>query len=473
MKFSLMKSIMILVVISSIAICPTALAQEWVGLQNNMVEITYVPPSKPENKSIYELLKNRQVLEELSALLSPLQLPTKISAKMVECGATNLFYAPGEGLILCYEFPVYLAHMASGMTPPQGLTRRDLVVGTFVQAVLHEVGHAVFDMLQVPVFGRQDDAADQIAAFVMLNFGKDFARRNLLGVAYFMRAVNRPVPRSAFADDHGTFAQRYYNMLCIAYGGQPDTFKDLVQTGTLPEERASHCGHEYDQVKFAFTSTVWPHVDQDQLKKVQSIEWAKWEGDINAASRLLPFLGSVIIWSAIVVLLARAMSTSATEFIREMMTFGLKSFEGRLDRIHWWAYMLTASLVAFVLNYALASLEVDFASPRPLRLVHAVLIWAILVLLYYCYTVFVIKRLHDRNKHGWLVVFWLAPMILVAMIVAYPDFGVSPFFVWSYVLSFFLWVWIFIELGFRRGTRGENLYGPETRYSTIGTALAA
>ena len=49
---------------------------------------------------------------------------------------------------------------------------------------LHETGHAVFNMLQIPVLGREEDAADQFAAYLMLRLGKDEARRMILGSAY-------------------------------------------------------------------------------------------------------------------------------------------------------------------------------------------------------------------------------------------------------------------------------------------------
>ncbi|MFZ0840921.1 MAG: DUF4344 domain-containing metallopeptidase [Xanthobacteraceae bacterium] len=43
--------------------------------------------------------------------------------------------------------------------------------------VSHEMGHAVFDLSDVPLFGRPEDDADQFAAHVMIRIGKDDARR--------------------------------------------------------------------------------------------------------------------------------------------------------------------------------------------------------------------------------------------------------------------------------------------------------
>jgi hypothetical protein len=55
-----------------------------------------------------------------------------------------------------------------------------------------------------------------------------------------------------FADEHGTPAQRLYNLLCIAYGSDKGLFADDVEKGYLPESRAEICEGEYWQVEFAY-----------------------------------------------------------------------------------------------------------------------------------------------------------------------------------------------------------------------------
>lgn len=464
MKHLLTKPTIILVIVCSSVFPSIALAQQWAELHNSMIDIEYVVPTLPKNFPTYVAFRDYRALDELSAFLSPLRLPRRLKIKMKECFKANLYYDHDEGIILCYEFPKYLWRVASEISLPKGLTRRDVFVGTFVQATLHEVGHAVFDMLDIPVFGREEDAADQIAAFIMLNFGKEFAQHNLNGAARVFRAMNTPMSRTAFSDEHGTSAQRFYNTLCIAYGGEPDTFKNIVETGVLPKERASRCGREYDQVKFAFATTILPHIDQDLLKKVQSIEWAKWEGYIAEIERSGFVWGVVAIWFAVVVLFVMTTPTSPKQFIQEITSFGLRGFQGRLDINHWWAYMLTVSVVAYLFYYALMSFEVDFASPFSLRLIHAALGWVILVLLAYWSATFGIRRLHDRNKDSWLIIFWLAPLVFIGVIYAYPDAAENLWFACSWAISLLLWLWLLIEFGFRRGTRGDNRYGAETRY---------
>ena len=72
----------------------------------------------------------------------------------------------------------------------------------------------------------------------MLQFGTDTARKLLNGAAYFFEASDQTWTGSDFSDTRAPEAQRFYNYLCIAYGGDQQTFKDfVVPTGRQPTSR--------------------------------------------------------------------------------------------------------------------------------------------------------------------------------------------------------------------------------------------
>ena len=132
-------------------------------------------------------------------------------------------------------------------------------------------------MLRVPVLGREEDAADQVSAYLILNLGKAEARRLIGGVSYAHKteanAAMAPLAMTQFADAHGTPAQRFYNVLCIAFGADAQLFGDFVEKGHLPKERAEDCKDEYQQVANAYEKLIGPYVDHGLAKEVFDKTW--------------------------------------------------------------------------------------------------------------------------------------------------------------------------------------------------------
>lgn len=196
-------------------------------------------------------------------------------------------------------------------------------------------------------------------------------------------------------------------------------------------------------MEFAFSKTIWPHVDEELFKRVKSIKWASWEGNIEQTSHLtgtLVFLGIVVAWIAVIALLIAKVSSSGGQVFRQITAFGLAASHGRLDRIHWWAYTLSAGLIGVLLSFALGFFQVDFASPQPQRAAHALLVWTILVVQCYWQASFAARRLHDRNMHGWFALFWVAPWVLGMTIGAFPALAESSFLTLCYFLLCLLWI---------------------------------
>ena len=67
-----------------------------------------------------------------------------------------------------------------------------------------------------------------------------------------------PLTLEEFSDEHGTPAQRAYNVVCIACGADPKLFGDIVSKGYLLQKRAEGCGDEYEQIAEAFDTLIAP-----------------------------------------------------------------------------------------------------------------------------------------------------------------------------------------------------------------------
>ena len=244
-------------------------------LSTDQLRIQYVPPKNVAHESVYRLLREREVLEKFKEFFSPLRLPRSLLLKTEGCdGVSNAWYE-NDIVTICYEYLDEILKFAPQQTTPAGVTRTDAILGPTLDIVFHEIGHAVFHYLSIPVLGREEDAADQFSAYFLLKFAKDDARRLILGVAYGFHheALRTTLSKSQFAGEHGLPIQRFYNILCVAYGADPKVFADLVAKQYLPKERAEICGMEYEQLTLAMTKLVLPYVDETLAKAVQAKRW--------------------------------------------------------------------------------------------------------------------------------------------------------------------------------------------------------
>jgi hypothetical protein len=242
-------------------------------LRNDQIDISYVAPRNTAFRPLYDRYKNRQVLEELRAFMAPLTLTRRVLVKIDQCGRMNAVFQPGGGVTICYEYLAQIDKLAPADKTALGVSREMAIAGAFIQAALFEMSRVVFDVLQIPVWGREADAADKLAGFIMLQFGKDVALTTLKGTAHFFEASDRTWTGSDFSDVQSTEAQRYYNYLCIAHGGpSSEAFRPFLQEIKFLElSRAKRCTQEYADLRWAFQKTIMPHVDQDLMERVQKM----------------------------------------------------------------------------------------------------------------------------------------------------------------------------------------------------------
>jgi hypothetical protein len=195
---------------------------------------------------------------------------------MQQCDAINSFYVD-RTLTICYELVAWLEKVAPATVTPDGfITRQAAITGGVVGTMLHESGHMMFDMFNVPVFGREEDAADETASFLAMQFNKDVERMLIKGIVYQWAVQKDPeasAPMSVYSDEHGTASQRMYNSLCLAYGGDPQTFQEFIDKGYLPKARAANCANDFSLVKFAFETTIFPFIDADLMARVKQTQW--------------------------------------------------------------------------------------------------------------------------------------------------------------------------------------------------------
>ena len=250
--------------------------------RSSRVSIEYVAPQNFELKDLYGRLRDGHALEEIQEILSPFRYPDELVIKTMECGKINSWYRRENSkptVTICYEFLKHILESLPQGTTAAGVTPDDATIRQFLWVTLHEVGHATFDIFGVPIFGHPEDAADNFATYILLQFGKGQARRFIGGAAWAWRAYlgdykKNPVVQlriANFASDHGLPQERFYNLLCLAFGADPVQFSDL--NDFLPSARSSNCKFEYQTMVYAFRKEIRPHIDMEMAKRILDTSW--------------------------------------------------------------------------------------------------------------------------------------------------------------------------------------------------------
>jgi hypothetical protein len=256
----------------------------------SMIKVEYKAPTDKKLEPIYQRLKGRAVLERMQAFLSPLRLPQPLNIITAQCGGQiELPYQSDAPVTICYEYVALIEQAApAGIgTVGQAIVTHDIaLVGPFVQFTLRNVARHLIDMLELPVWGNAEDAADSLAAFIMLEVSPQVAQKTIFGTAYFFaKTIQSEKLDLAAVRPH--IAQRYFNLLCIAVGSDLVRYSVFLpvdrQEGPvdLPKNRIGHClqlaapeHNEYNQIKYAFHQLIRDkHVDLPLLKQVRTIEW--------------------------------------------------------------------------------------------------------------------------------------------------------------------------------------------------------
>jgi hypothetical protein len=160
-------------------------------------------------------------------------------------------------LLAIVGLPALTANSAQAFEMPKDEAAAQFVSSNVVATLYHELGHGLIDVLQLPVLGREEDAADSLSALLTHEiWDEDSATQIIYDTAYAYSAYAQEADQGgwelAYADTHSLDLQRYYNLVCQFYGADPEVRQDVADELELPAERAEGCADE-----FALMSESW------------------------------------------------------------------------------------------------------------------------------------------------------------------------------------------------------------------------
>lgn len=158
------------------------------------------------------------------------------------------------------------------LTEAQKGETNEFVLGTVTGVMLHEIGHLLVDQLELPILGREEDAADTIATLVLLNQedGEDDekASRYLDSVAtnWFLWGMGEygAIQDERMFDSHSLARQRAFATICMMHGSGKAVFAERAERHGLSADRQYRCGIEYEEAEASLAKLLAPHVLEDE-----------------------------------------------------------------------------------------------------------------------------------------------------------------------------------------------------------------
>jgi hypothetical protein len=167
------------------------------------------------------------------------------------------------------------------LTPEDRANAVQFVFGNMLFVLLHELAHAAIADLEIPVLGREEDAADEFAIVRMLWVGTALTQRVLAdatkGWFFSARRDRKEGEPLAFYDEHSLDQQRAYQVVCLMVGHDPNEMVELANEMKLPNDRRESCKRDFAKASASWAAVLKSHRRQPDQPKV-AIETIYGEG---------------------------------------------------------------------------------------------------------------------------------------------------------------------------------------------------
>ncbi|MDW2068683.1 DUF4344 domain-containing metallopeptidase [Vibrio sp. 2094] len=248
-----------------LSIVSSATAAENIRIQYSPIETTH---EKIAQQSIQSSDVNTIFVE-----LSQAYFPFDKALTLVYGGEDGPMYDPDTHTIYVpYTFYLESLNYFSnnqygerfGKSPKTG------ALDTLLHTLLHEAGHAYIEDQSIPVLGKEEDAVDNFATILMIDFLKDGADMAISAADMFaFESDDRPdyYDFGEYIDEHSFDLQRYFSTLCLVYGSDPEQYKallDEVEKDYL-RDRKEFCQFNYGNIR-----DNWLHYLQNNEPKENS-----------------------------------------------------------------------------------------------------------------------------------------------------------------------------------------------------------
>lgn len=226
--------------------------------------IVYGKAAGKDHETVKNQLRDSAIFETLVEHLNAfIELPSELKLRLAMLGEENAYYdSEKKEIIISYELLKYFSDLVDLHQDMNDDEKAELFVDLVFFVTLHELGHALVDIFDLPITGKEEDVADQLASWIILKTFGDDDHRAVLSlvnasewfVAEFDASAIK-VEDLEFAGSHSLDPQRFYNIIAWAYGFNPDAAVAALGADIgefLTDERIESAAFEFERIDRSF-----------------------------------------------------------------------------------------------------------------------------------------------------------------------------------------------------------------------------
>lgn len=230
--------------------------------ENNKINIIFEETSHSVEKPIREKLMESESITDVAELIND-TLKLKYPIDII-FGADDgpLYDGETREISIPYGFLTEVRdRFKADKYEETGVSIEEATMGSLMHTLFHELGHAFIPMFDFPVLGKEEDAVDNLATTMLIEYFDNGSEIAISAADLFDLESDDIETFTAedFWGVHSLNEQRYYNTLCMVYGSDPDKYEHIAEDAEFSEERAEVCVIDYEKISDSWLSLLEAH----------------------------------------------------------------------------------------------------------------------------------------------------------------------------------------------------------------------
>lgn len=228
------------------------------------VRVVFEPSVSPQEQTAQSEVKRSGVVAEIAKFLNnEFYLPDNLVLRIGSPDGPQFDNRYGE-IEIPYRFITETKYAFRRGHPNKSEEEiYNATMDVLMHVMLHEVGHALIDLYELPIIRNEEKEVDDLAAILLVEMFEDGGKIVMNAADSFgLRSgtEGRAMRGDAYAGEHGWSIDRFYNMACLVYGKSPKKMNQKQSLVAIASRDVGECKNRYKMRKKYWIGTLKPNL---------------------------------------------------------------------------------------------------------------------------------------------------------------------------------------------------------------------